>query len=97
MIYEYYLRQIYKTLRRNYKKDMDKIIKFIFYMRQNYKEATAACGMLGNKYWMLFHRCLFTIIGNYGKCKAFGNEIIRLKDDLGLVYRITICITEKRK
>ena len=37
MIYEYYLRQIYKTLRRNYKMDMDKIIKFIFYMRQNYK------------------------------------------------------------
>ena len=37
MVYEYNLRQIYKTLRRNYKKDMDKIIKFIFYMRQNYK------------------------------------------------------------
>ena len=37
MVYGYNLRQIYKTLRRNYKKDMDKIIKFIFYMRQNYK------------------------------------------------------------
>ena len=38
--------------------------------------AAAACGMLGNKYWMPFHWCLLTIIGNYGRCKAFGNVYI---------------------
>lgn len=43
--------------------------------------ATAACGMLGNKYRMPSHWCLLTVIGNYGRCKAFGNEILCMFTD----------------
>ena len=36
----------------------------------------AACSMLGYKYWMSSHRRLLAVIGNHGRSKAFGNEIL---------------------
>ena len=43
--------------------------------------AAAACSMLGNEYGMTSHRRLFTVIGNHCRCKAFGNEILRMLTD----------------
>ena len=43
--------------------------------------ATAACSMLGNEYRMPSHRRLLAVIGNHGRSKAFGNEILRMLTD----------------
>ena len=43
--------------------------------------AAAACSMLGNEYGMTSHRRLLAVIGNHCRCKAFGNEILRMLTD----------------
>ena len=59
--------------------------------------ATAACGMLGNKYRMPSHWCLLTVIGNYGRCKAFGNEILCMFTDCCQAFFFNIIFFLLRK
>ena len=42
---------------------------------------TAACSMLGYKYWMSSHRRLLAVIGYNGWSKAFGNKILCMLTD----------------
>lgn len=59
--------------------------------------ATAACGMLGNKYRMPSHWCLLTVIRNYGRCKAFGNEILCMSTDCCQAFFFNIIFFLLRK
>ena len=48
--------------------------------------ATAACGMLGNKYGMSLHWSLLAVVGDYGRSETLGHEILCMFADCGQTF-----------
>ena len=53
--------------------------------------------MLGNEYRMPSHRRLLAVIGNHGRSKAFGNEILRMLTDGSLTLFCNIFVISLRE